>query len=594
MLSNEEKKILLFWKKKLEEIGRKGLILVLTKDDEELFSVIAKYISFFMKKNSYVSLLLVSYDDERINRFMTYLGFSVGTAVVPLEYLDYIFRIENALGIFGRIYADVSIPLEDGDYYQLIGYDNITIEDIASYVILQLDHIPSENEIEEGKEWTKRIPQYREAFDNVKSITSEYVRSVDEELAIRQKDIIADIIGDRNIYLYGDSKYAGTCIDVYRDCNIAGIIDRDISKVGITRKGVKIFGLDKLDHINEGTDVVLITNRRYEEILMSLSSKGWKYDKDFFVLNPRPDIIDYNDIELETYIDEEIRNGKKNYNHWRKKYPKEKFLLSPWNASGDIYVAGLYLDEYIEKKCTNGYRVFVTSKAAQKVAAVIGCDAEMVSQNDMDNMLVYIRYRGYEETNSLNINVNYPSKNRGQRIGGIYPIVDFNTVHQRIAFQADNKQTKLQVHQENSDIVFEKYGLKKERVILIAPCSATLGNIPNNVLIRIVKELQRKGYSICSNVVEDEKPIEGTIGLFLPYNIVLDFVNKSAGIIGMRSGLIDVVSSTNSKMVVVHKKSHYRYFGLQYMGLKTENILEMNAEDFSWDEIVRKTAGFWD
>lgn len=336
------------------EVGRSGAIIVLTKDNDDIFAFGAKYLPFFMKKNSYVSLLLVSDDEERINRFKTNIDFSVGTAVVSTEYIDYVFRLENALGIFGRVYTDASIPLEDGDYYQLIGYDDITIEDIASYVILQLDHIPSENEIEEGKEWTKRISQYREAFDNVKSITNEYVRSVDEGLAIRQKGIIADIIGDRNIYLYGDSKYAGICLDVYRDCNIAGIIDRDISKIGIIRKGVKIFDLDKLDFVNAETDVVLITNRRYEETLMSLSSKGWKYNRDCFVLNPRPDIVDYNDIELETYLDEEISNGKQFYSHLRKIYPKEKFLLSPWNASGDIYVAGLYLEDYIEKTARMG------------------------------------------------------------------------------------------------------------------------------------------------------------------------------------------------------------------------------------------------
>ena len=594
MLSNEEIEKLFFWKRKLENVGRKGAILVLSKDNEDIQSSIAKYIPFFMKENRYVSLLVMSDNAERINKFQEFIDFSIEKEVVPLEYLDYIFRIENALGIFGRIYADVSIPLEDGDYYQLIGYDNITIEDIASYVIIQSDHIPSENEIEEGKEWTKRNSKYREAFDNVKSITSEYVRSVDEGLAIRQKDIIEDIIGDRNIYLYGDSKYAGTCIDVYRDCNIAGIIDRDISKVGITRKGVKIFGLDKIDSINEETDVVLISNRRYEEILMSLSSKGWKYNKDFFVLNPRPDIIDYNDIELETYIDEEISSGKQVYNHWRKIYPKEKFLLSPWNASGDIYVAGLYLNDYIEKKCSEGYHIFVTSKAAEKVATVIGYDAEIVSQDDMDNMLAFIRYKGFDETNSVNTNVNYPSKNRGQRVGEIFRILDFNTAHQRIAFQADNKNTKLKLNQENADEYFEKYDLKRGKTVLIAPYSTTLGNVPEDVSIRIVKELQIRGYSVCTNIAGDEKPIEGTTGLFLPYNIVLDFVNKAGGVIGIRSGLFDIISSSDAKMVVYYRKTHQSLFSLVHMGLKTDNIIEMNPEDDTWELIANKTVEFFE
>lgn len=116
-------------------------------------------------------------------------------------------------------------------------------------------------------------------------------------------------------------------------------------------------------------------------------------------------------------------------------------------------------------------------------------------------------------------------------------------------------------------------------MILIAPYSATLGNVPNNILIRIVNELRRKGYYLCTNVATEERALHGTKGLFIPYSQIIDSVNKAGFFIGVRSGLCDIISSTTSKMIIFYKERDRVVYDLKEMGLNETDILQYNFEE---------------
>lgn len=596
MISKEDISTLLFWKRKLEEIGRKGAILILTKDDDEIIATIAEYVPFFMKKHRYISFRVISDSGEKIKKFINCVKIPCESEIVSAKYFDCMFRLENAFGIYGRIYSDVSVPMEDGDFYGLVGYDNITLRDIVAYVILRLDHVPTKGEIAEGREWLIDNKKYEDIFFPVRSLTGRYEKTDDKDLAERQKEIIDSKVKleEKNIYLYGDSDYSKLCLEVYRDYSIVGIIDRDESKIGQQRDGIKIYSPDKIRNIDFSSDVVVITNRRYEDVALKLVSHGGTFNKDFFILNPRPDIVDWDDEDLKNYIVDELCDAEKIYCQLRESYTKEKLLLSPWKASGDIYVVGLYLDDYVMKNCPDGHKLIVTSPMAKKIALLLGYEAELITEDEMDTMLEFIRYEGFEETNSINTNFNYHNKMMPQRVTELHRILDFNTGHQRMAFLSDVKRTRGKLEQKNSDFVFGQYNLEKRKTILIAPYSNTLGNIPEEYGVKLVEDLKKKGYSVCTNIAGDEKPIEGTIGVFLPYDIVLDFVNKCTGVIGIRSGVFDVISSSHVKMAVFYPKSHFNMFSLVHMGLKTDEILELNTTDCSWDEIVDRTIVFFE
>ncbi|MCR4675592.1 MAG: hypothetical protein K5675_11305, partial [Lachnospiraceae bacterium] len=556
---------------------------------------IVKYLPTFMKSHCYYGLCVLSDSQKILDNIRGRIGLALYTEIVSEDYLNTIERVENSLGCFKRIYSDISIPMEDGDFYQLIGYDNITLDDIVARVIFQLDHIPSDSEILAAKNWVEETKKINTISTRIVSLTNHRVTSVDKCVVLKQRKEIEKIVSVRkkNIYLYANTNVARMCLDVYGDCNILGVIDRNAASEEAVSEGVSLFGLEQLEKIDFEKDIILVTNRRCEEVAYELEKRGGKLNQNIFLLNLKPDINDWEDEELLDYIEKEFKKGERIYNSLRKKYPREKFLLSPWKASGDIYVAGLYFKEYIERNCKGGYRIFVTSPAAKKVASIMGYDSEVISQDDMNDMLVYIRYRGFETTNSLNINVNYPIKDKPQRLGLLLRVLDFNTAHQRVVFGSEVKKTRIELLQKNSDELFEQYGLQKGNTILLAPYSNTLGNIPKEAAADMARRLKQMGYSVCTNIAGDEEAIEGTTGLFLPYDIVLDFVNKAGGIIGIRSGLFDIVSSTDAKMAVYYQKSHQSLFSLIHMDLKTKNIIEMNPDDQSWNEIVEETLRFF-
>ena len=595
-MEKEELSDLLFWKRKLDKVGRFGAYLLLTKDDEEMLYLEAKYLTAFMRIHSYVTIHLISDRQSVIDKMLEKTDIFCDTEVIPAEKLKKLYYIENAFGIFRRIYSDVSMPMSDGDFYKLVGYDGITIRDIVCYVVLRLDSIPTEEDIVDSDEWEQNNRSCWKSLLDTRRIIATFDFKPNYDIVRDQREVIdADgRFAKKNIYLYADSEVARWCLDIYRDCKIVGIIDRDLSKVGRYVDGVPVYGLEKLENINCNKDIVLVTNRRCEEIIISLVKKGFIVGKNLFAINPRPDIVDWSDEQVKEYISGELANGQKFFSRLRSDYPKEKFLLSPWNASGDIYVTGLYLDQYVTENCDDGYKLFMTSLAGSKIANALGYKTEIVDEDSMMSLLTYVRYIGFDKANAINTNFNYPSRFEAQRVSNIYHIMDFNTGHQRMVYDSDVKKTRISLKQKQSSLIFERENLSLDRTILIAPYSNTLGCIPDGVCSELVKCLKKKGYSVCTNIAGEEKPIEGTIGLFLPYDVVLDFTNKCAGVIGMRSGLFDVISSSDTKMVVYYVKDFERYFSLKQMGLKINNIIEMNTTDSSWNELIDKTISFFE
>lgn len=595
-MNQDEKSVLLFWKRKLHKMGRMGAILLLTKDDDELLRLEAKYLTVFMMAHTYLSVCIVSDKKGIIDKMSTLVSISCEYEVVTSKVLDRLYHLENAFGIFGRIYSDVSEPMVDGDFYKLIGYKNITIEDIVCFAIYSLDVVPTDKEVLQSKLWVKNSDIWKDKLANLKNIIGTFDSKPDYSHIQKQKEIIykKEIFHNKNVYLYADSEVARWCLDIYGDCNICGIIDRDETKTGSYVGDTPIYGLSKLDFLDFSKDIVLVTNRRCEEIIINLVAMGGILFDNIFVLNLRPDIVDWEDNIIIQYIEEMLQRGYIVYNKWRRMFLFERFLLSPWKASGDIYVTGLYLRNYIEKNCHDRYKIFVTQKAAANVAKIIGYDTEILSEADMLDMLTYVRYMGFNETNSFNINYIYPNRLKNRRGTEIFRIVDFNTGHQRMIYESKDRKTRTFVKQNNSEVVFEKNNLEKSKTVIIAPYSNSSGNVPKEYCIKIVDGLSRQGYTVCTNIAGDESPIDGTIGLFLPYDIVLDFVNKCAGVIGIRSGLFDIVSSSDTKMAVYYVKTHERFFSLKNMGLKADNLLELNTTDNDWKEIVDKTLSFFD
>jgi len=308
----------------------------------------------------------------------------------------------------------------------------------------------------------------------------------------------------------------------------------------------------------------------------------------FDLSNPskkKPIYIDNNKKWNEIY--EKIMIYKEAYDGIRERFPLGKLFIHPF-ASGDMYVSCLYLEEYIENNGIKEYNVLVSNKGAQKVGELFGIESHIVDKEKLIQAILYQRVFGKEIANIKNTHMCV-----GSQRGSIFlHKIDYNTYEQKWVYQAEERNNCQQLIQRDSDYVFNKYNLIPEKTVVVSPFSHSVCPIEEDLYSDIVNYLHNRNYQVCTNIGFEEEELPGTIGVNLPYDIVVDFVNKSAGFIGMRSGLCDIISTTTSKMVVFHQENSFNQFSLKKMGLKTDNILELCVDKLDSRLITTSTVDF--
>lgn len=289
------------------------------------------------------------------------------------------------------------------------------------------------------------------------------------------------------------------------------------------------------------------------------------------------------EVEWEN-IRDRIKKATLDYEELRNRYKGQYLLIHPY-ASGDMYMSCLYLEDYIKRCSIDQYKILCANKSSQSVGKLFGFNPIEEDREMLLNAILYARMYGFDDLRIKNTHA-YPVNSRGHHV---WHQIDFNTYVQRWVFQSKTKKVVPKLVQKGSLRLFEEKNLIPKRTILISPFSYTMEPMKDIVFEEIVAELSNRGYMVCTNIWGDEKPLLGTIGIQIPYDYVIDFVDNCAGFVGMRSGLCDIVSSTSTKMVVYHKEFCFNQFSLERMGLKTNNILEICIDVLPKEVIVEKT-----
>lgn len=113
--------------------------------------------------------------------------------------------------------------------------------------------------------------------------------------------------------------------------------------------------------------------------------------------------------------------------------------------------------------------------------------------------------------------------------------------------------------------------------MILAPYAGSfVSEIPIGFWEKLALRLREQGYSVCTNCAADkEVPVRGTIPVTFPYSWAVDFVDFAGVFVALRSGLCDIVSSSNAKMVILYEDgfnaSSLEYFGLVNMGIGESN-----------------------
>lgn len=574
-----------YWKNMLKLYGIDTGIVIMTGRYPEVDSIVMEMIPFLMDEKKYRDIVIAYESDEVYRKAVSKLKESVNYQKCSSEMIDGFCRLQNLTSFFDNIFVTQTEMIDDADTFLLEGYSGLELWYIVGKVILQLSEVPDK---EKAKQRFQDMAAGKtfgwERFSGETVFNIERYSSREEFQAEKIRKLIVDgnITGDSRIILYGATKTTNNCINLLENCQEVMIVDRDEDKWGVNEAGIRIVSPEDGLLPYDSNRIILVSLYHYKEVCEYLCSLGYEPGEQVFLINPAMNLTNNPSDGYHEEISRRLKKGFEVYEALKVSDRNEMILLSPWNATGDIYIDCLYLPFFLEENNISKYRIVVSNLGAKKIAALFNYEAELVSEEDAFAILDLARAIGFEKLNILNINVNV----KKQRIGKLDRDVDFNTLHQRLVFNSDIRRSVPSIRQEDSEVYFEKNGLKKGRTALISPYTGTFGCISEEICIKMVEMLKDMGYTICTNTAPGEEAIPGTLGLFIPYSCVIDFVDKAGLFIGMRSGLCDIISSTSARMIVFHNGYHLVFFGLQSMGLKSDRLLELVREDVSGENVV--------
>lgn len=315
----------------------------------------------------------------------------------------------------------------------------------------------------------------------------------------------------------------------------------------------------------------------------------------------------FNMLRIQVVFLTRILSGYRLYKNLLWKYGSDTAILgTAWPGNGDYYICAGYLRAWLRKNGISKF-IFLTPGGAEDrvlelFPLITGHIVRLNGREEVfSHLLQFCAFLGIDRCQFHNFHhqQSFPAGNllRGELQGfrGLN-MVDFYLI---CGFGLDADVPKDRPVFSNNEIKimkwFQDYDLRPGKTVLLAPHSTGLEEFlpPESFWIELVQGLKAAGYCVCTNCVGVEKPVSGTVGLEIPFKEIVPFLNMAGGFIGIRSGLCDVISTSNCRKIILHT---YRakwwpdgqsipYTGLNNMGL-CENAVEMEVTERNQEPVL--------
>ncbi len=127
--------------------------------------------------------------------------------------------------------------------------------------------------------------------------------------------------------------------------------------------------------------------------------------------------------------------------------------------------------------------------------------------------------------------------------------------------------------------------IKSGKAAIIAPYAKSVAALPRDLWEGLIADLKSNGYIVFTNIIGDEKPLEGTEGISPKISEMKSAVEQVGLFIGIRSGMCDVIKTAECRKIALYPD----YF---YCDTKWKSI-DMYAID-GFENIVVKDGDTWE
>lgn len=402
-----------------------------------------------------------------------------------------------------------------------------------------------------------------------------------EEMLHNLHEIIKNIDTQKaKIVLFGHCNATETLIDVLIDMNInvECILDNNEAKHGNAYRNITIKPPNVI--LENATEVVvLIVARAYAAMRKQLRCIGYE--------GPVYKLVEYNSFSeyslSKDTIDrmtQRLYRGMELLNQLKSRYSGGHIFLCPFSALGDIYIMMSYLPHYLKQHNIENCVIAVVGKSCEAVVKIFGdYSVEVLSQKNMDEIIQASLYTEDKDVfiphqdRPYVVNISNALYVKKISLEQMYCCGVFGLPINTKAFVPQ----KLDVY-SNLSI------LKKDRSVILSPYAKSITSLDLAVWNEIVKAYSEQGYICFTNVVGNEREIEGTMPITVPISEIQSVVEYAGTFIGIRSGLCDVLKEARCRKVALYPD--YNYCDTHWKSIDIyaidgwENIVV--KDDFKW------------
>lgn len=394
------------------------------------------------------------------------------------------------------------------------------------------------------------------------------------------------------IVIFGSNEPAERIMEYLgaKGIRVDGLIDNNRKKDGTMLNGVMVTLPDRLLLPKKENVVVLIASKYYPEMVVQLNGMG--YEEETEILK----VVEYSAFSTPALTEEEfekrvamIKRGEQVYQKLLAKMPSvQKIFVCPLSVLGDTYVGMTGMRQYMQQNRITKYVLVLINKACAKIACLFGFEQNVfrVSSQEMSDFLQFAVFTDMAEGRILVLNHRQPYTCRIGEIGN-YKNINFMD-HFRYGIFELPEGSKPEVpsatrnnakSQEYVTQLFLENGLEKEKTVILFPYAKTAAKIDDDFWIQLTKKLQNLGYTVCTNSGGDgELAIPGTKELFFDIRYALETVEAAGTVVGLRSGLCDVISTAKAKKIILYPDRFYgpdsflNFFSLNRMELCSDAV----------------------
>lgn len=300
-----------------------------------------------------------------------------------------------------------------------------------------------------------------------------------------------------------------------------------------------------------------------------------------------------------------VKKGFEIYAGIKKKYGNDcRVMLCPHSGTGDVYVIGLYLKEFVEREGIENYLFVYRGKAEKAVGSLFpvyrnGRGDLVLGWNDTVDLMSFATFSGPLRLGIDSIH-HHPLNEqltatcglegyRGLTMLDMYLYTNFHLTR-------DTKKAEPGFLRDRDAAarLFKEKDLIPGKTVLLAPYSTCIKPLPEEFWERIVAVLKKNGYTVCTNSSGEQEPaIAGTVPVFFTFKEAKAFLEHAGYFIGIRSGLCDIISSSRCKKFVLYPETVFycppgktvEYVGLKNMGLceDTEIVFDHDLTKLEMD-----------